>query len=234
MTRLLKGIALTAVLAGFTSAASAALLQNLIAPGATLQQGDLIFGNFTWTGPSGPAGFTVTGIGNGTPANYYGVELSGPFIQPILGASDWSFSYSVTVAPGFSSHITGIQQSAAFVGDSMSIINISEDALNAPGGVVVGSSHLGQGLFNSSVDYSDPPAELGDQLAFANPLSTVWIKKDILLAVVGPGMAQVYSIDQRYTQPVPEPATLVSGMAAFGLMLVSLCSRRGSPTRIGQ
>ena len=226
MTRVIKQFVLLITFAGLTSAASAALLLDLLQPGATLQQGDKIFGNFSWSGPTGPAGFTVTGIGDGSAGNLYGIELGGGLAQLGAGVSDWQFGYSVTVAPGSPGFISDIHQYANFDGTVGSLINISEDVLNGPSGTVVATSHLGQGVNFTMIDRNDPPAELNDILTLSTPLKTVWVKKDIMLYSSGAGDTTVASIvDQRFSQ-VPEPTTCVAGATALLLAGWSVWRKR--------
>ena len=215
MRRFFKQFMLLAALTGFTSAASAALLLDLLQPGATLQQGDKIFSNFTWTGPTGPAGFTVKGIGDGSAGNLYGIELAGPLAQVGPGLSDWRFGYSVTVAPGYQALISDVHQYANLDGTAGAYVNISEDVLNAQAGTVVATSHLGQGVNYAYIDRNDPPAELNDTLTLTTPLKTIWVKKDIMLVAQGSSDYALTSIiDQRFSQ-VPEPTTAIAGVLAL-------------------
>ena len=194
----------------------AVLLSDLLQTGATLQQGDKIFGNFTWDGTGGPgsaAVITITGIGDGTVNNLYGIEIGGSLAQNGTGISDWQLGYSVTIAPGYNNLISDIHQYANLNGTAGSVVNISEDALNAPDGIVVASSHVGEGVNYSNFDPSDPPAELNDILVLGTPLDRVWIEKDILLQATGSNdFAGVTIIDQRFSQvAVPEPTTIIAG-----------------------
>jgi hypothetical protein len=206
----------------------AVLLTDLLQPGATLQQGDKIFGNFTWVGPTGPAGFTVTGIGDGTSGDLYGIEIGGGLLQLGIGTSDWRLGYSVTIAPGYNNYISDIHQYANFNGTPGSLVNISEDVLDGPGGTLVASSHVGEGINSTFIDPTDPPAELNDILVLGTPLKTVWVKKDIFLSGFGPNEYAVTSIiDQRYSQ-VPEPTTAGCFLLGLGALV---CFQRFTKNR---
>jgi len=238
--RLLKQTALLLIVAGFTSAASAALspinLTTLV-NGGSLQVGDKIFSDFTWTGPTGPAGITVTGIGDGTAGNLYGIQIGGGLSVIGANVNDWRLGYSVTVAPGYNNLISDIHQYANVNGSAGSLANISEDVLNTPGGQVVASSHVGAGINFTYLDHTDPPAEMNDVLNLATPLQKIWINKDILLQSFGPNdWAAVSIIEQRFSQvTVPEPTTMVAGAGALGLALLGIGrARRTSVVRIGK
>jgi len=218
----MAGLALAAV------SSHAVLLSDLLQPGATLQQGDKIFGDFTWVGPTGPAGFTITGIGDGTANNLYGIEIGGGLSQVGTGTSDWQLGYSVTIAPGYNYSISDIHQYANFNGSPGSYINITEYALNAPAGTVVATSNLGEGVNYAYIDQTDPPGELNDTLVLSTPLQQVWIRKDISLQTFGPNEYAVVSIiDQRFSQ-VPEPTT--TGCFLLGLGALA-CFRRFTQNR---
>jgi len=209
MKRMLRYAAAALLVAGLTSAASAALLVDLLAPGATLQQGDKIFGNFTWGGPTGPDGFTIAGIGDGTANNLFGIAIGGPLSQIGAGSKDWQLGYSVTVAPGSGMLISDIHQYVNLSGSAGSSAVISEDVLNAQGGLVVAHSTVGK-VF-TTLDQNDPPAELFDTLVLNIPLQTVWVKKDILLdAPTANDYITTTIIEQRFSQ-VPEPGTMIAG-----------------------
>jgi hypothetical protein len=197
--------------------------------GATLQQGDKIFANFTWVGPTGPAGFTITGIGDGTANNLYGIEFSGGLSQSGIGTSDWQLHYSVTIASGYNNLISDIHQHANFNGTPLSLVNVTEDVLNAPGGIEVAKSNLGEGINYAYLDTTDPAAELNDTLVLSTPLQQVWISKDIQLIGLGPNEYAVVSIiDQRFSQ-VPEPTTMIAGallLLPFGASTLRILRKR--------
>jgi hypothetical protein len=219
MKNLYKQALLAVLVAGFTSAASATLLSSLLQPGATLQVGDKTFANFTWSGPTGPAGITITGIGTGIGSDYLGIEIGGGLAQFGAGLSDWQLGYSVAASGGHL--ISDIHQYANVVGTAGSLVSVTEDVLNAPAGAVVATSHVGVGTSFLVYDPTDPPAELNDILVLAQPLQKVWVKKDILVTAFGPtDFAAVSIIDQRFSQtPVPEPTTVVAGAGALLLAL---------------
>jgi hypothetical protein len=205
---------LVVAIAGLVLAAAsshATLLVDLLRPGATLQVGDKIFANFTWEGPISASAITITGIGDGSALDLYGIEIGGPLGQYGAGSTDLRLGYSVTVAPGAGYLISDIHQFASLAGSPGSLVDISESVLDAAGGNQVAASHVGEGINYSSFDPNDPPAELNDVLYLANPLQQVWIKKDILFVAYGPNdYAAATIIDQRFSQ-VPEPTTMIAG-----------------------
>ena len=234
--RLLKHAALVLVIAGFTSVASASISLDYLVntAGATLQIGDKIFGNFTWDGPSGPAGITVTGIGDGSAENLYGISIGGALSQVGLGSSgrgisDWRLGYSVTIAPDSGQFISDIHQYVNVNGSLGSFVNVSEDVLDAPAGLIVASSHVGLGRTFKYFDQTDPPAELNDVLILTTPLKQVWIKKDIYLQAFGPDEYVIVSnIEQRFSQ-VPEPTTMIAGallLLPFGVSTLRILRKR--------
>jgi hypothetical protein len=220
---------LVVAIAGLVLAAAtshAVLLSDLIQPGATLQQGDKIFGNFTWLGPTGPAGFTINGIGDGTVNNLYGIQIGGPLVQIGAGSSDWQLGYSVTVATGAPFLISDIHQYVNVSGSLNSVAQINEVAFDAPGGNVVANSTVGKTF--TVLDQNDPPAELTDRLVLSTPLNQVWITKDIFLSAVGPSdYIATTIIEQRFSQ-VPEPTT--AGCFLLGLGALT-CFRRFTQNR---
>jgi hypothetical protein len=207
----------------------AVLLSDLITSGGTLQVGDKIFGNFTWGGTGGPgsaSGINITGIGTGIGTDLYGIQIAGGLSQVGIGTSDWQLGYSVTVAPGYNNEISDIHQYSNFGGTPGSYVNVTEDVLDAPGGVVVASSHLGQGVNYAYLDQTDPPAELNDSLVLATPLHAVWVEKDILLQAFGPTDDVSMSIlQQRFSQVPAIPEPTIMGFFSLGLGAL-VCSWR--------
>jgi hypothetical protein len=217
--KLIKSFAVAMAGLALAAASSHAVpLTNLLVSGATLQQGDKIFGNFTWDGTGGPgsaAGINVTGIGTGIGTDLYGIQFGGGLSQVGTGISDWQLSYSVTIAPGYGNLISDIHQYANFGGTPGSYVNITEDVLDAPGGNNVATSHLGQGINYAYIDQTDPPAELNDTLVLGTPLQQVWIEKDIQLRAFSPSDDVSMSILQQRFSQVPEPTT--TGFFLLGL-----------------
>jgi hypothetical protein len=229
-TKIMKPIKSFAVaMAGLVLAAAsshAVLLTYLLQPGATIQVGDKIFGNFTWDGTGGPgsaAGINVTGIGDGTSGSLYGIQFGGGLSQVGTGTSDWQLGYSVTIAPGYDNYISDIHQYANFGGTLGSYVNITEDVLDAPGGNSVATSHLGEGINYAYIDQTDPPAELNDSLVLGTPLQQVWIEKDIQLRAFSPSDDVSMSILQQRFSQVPEPTT--AGCFLLGLGALVCCQR---------
>lgn len=230
MKKLLKHSILAIAVAAYATVASAIPLTDLL-NGAVIQQGDKIFGDFGWTGPTGPAGFDITGIGSGAANDLFGIRIQGPLFQIGVGASDWGLTYSVTVAPGDAYRISDIHQYVNVSGTPGTYANVSEDVRNGPAGAVVAHSAVGF-VFTAPDSVDDPTQpstwEFGDIMFLNVPLSKVWINKDILFT--SPGQLGVVSgtiIEQRFSQvPVPDggATVLMLGAALGGLAWVS--SRR--------
>ena len=209
MKKRLCGYALLGVLAtGLAGVASAAVsLDTLVATDGTITVGDKTFGNFSWNGPD----LQVTGVGNGTVGNLYGLSFQGGLYQLGAGSVSYQLDYTVTAGPGY--RIDDLYEQANYnaIGGS---VNISEVVLTSPGGTQVGQAVVGTGYSPSTV------ANL------SGAFKELWVQKSIVLTATGPGDFAVASIiDQRFSQTVPEPATCVAGLGGL-LLAAAVTSRR--------
>ena len=193
---------------GMASAARADTLANLMATNGVIVQGDKTFSNFTYdphgNASPGAANVTITGIGSGVGADYYGIRISGGFNDAADNVvSDWLITYDVTVTdPNY--RIT----------DAHMASNV--DANSGAGYGTITESFLPNGpqqitVFNINPGMDQPTAEN----TFGLPGYTVLhVQKDIQLSA-DTGIVTMSFIDQRFSQTsvVPLPATANMGIA---------------------
>ncbi len=197
-----------------TSQAAPVPLSSLLAPGQTLQSGDKIFSNFTYTRngdmPSA-AGVSVEPVKN--PSGDFGVRFSGGFVDRIGGdASDALITFDVSVAPGAGHLIKGaILQANPAVFAGTGLASVTETFL---------PSISDQKLV--VYDFGGGDDKLLDSITFSGAYTTLPVQKDIILHATGQtGAVTMSFVDQYFPQiQVPEPtgATLaLLGLAAAGL-----------------
>ena len=212
-------LGLTLAAAALTMAAQAVPITDLI-NGGTLTQGDKIFSDFTWSGPTGPAGISVSGIGDGSPGyeGLYGIRIDG-IVQVGPGGGVWTLTYAVETALNSGMLIHDVYQTIGTAGPGLSSYSAVENVYDSPypGASLLATSHV------AISDSQDPPGELNDTLVLAFPRHKVWITKTITLEVPQQtGNAEKHLIvKQRFSQvPVPDGGTTVMllgvVMAALG------------------
>lgn len=185
--------------------------------------------------PALPSAITVNGVGDGSNANPYSIEMIGGFYASATGYlpaySDFLIKYTVETINGLPL-INGIDQ--AYVGgvtSGLGTILINEIAYqNGYGLGPVAQSQL------QISDIADPPGEpiQGDQLVINPPLNKVYVVKDIHLIAFAPcqqgqdacNAANTTSISyiRQSIHQVPEPGFY--GMLALGLSGLVLAFRR--------
>jgi hypothetical protein len=191
-------------------AAFTGTLYDLANGGGSLTIDHKLFSDFSFT-DSGLTSFDAHNI-IVTASDVGGVEYltwSGDMSLSSAGiaSADLKLNYKVTVTPG-GNPIDWIDQS--FTGSAQhGFLAVDETAhIGAPGGLVVGSSHLEVG------DFSDPPPETvqGDNLTINPWQNVLYITKDIGFSVNSPngGFITISEVSQSFHQ-VPEPTTVIAG-----------------------
>jgi len=201
-------------------------LDTLIGPnGNSVQVGDKLFSNFTYTPtPSGStpsaAGVTVTGLGTGVGTDYLGIRFAGGFFDaPGGGGTDYLIGYRVTVLdPSMAisdAHlasnliVNGILPNPAAFGT----INETFTAVTPPTPSLAG-------VFNENFTFNNSPNLLSDSLVFSGLYKSIDVQKDIFLNAGETGNVTVglSFVDQRFSQTpvVPLPAAAWAGFSMLG------------------
>jgi hypothetical protein len=206
-------------------------LSTLIGEEGSIQIGDKIFADFSFSSNTGEvtaAGINVEAIQSGF--DYYLIFTGDMVAGYIPGvATDFVIGYTVATTSG-DPLLVGIDQwfqlsSGGTGGD----ITIAESAYASnpfvPGipPPVVAQSNVSFIFPNS--DYEDPPGEplQGDQLVINPPLAKIWIKKDFNLDPNEGGTVGTSILIQSFHQ-VPEPTTLL--LLGLGLSGLAIWKRR--------
>lgn len=215
-------------LVGFAAQAPAVPMSGLM-DGGTIEYGDKVFGDFDVSGPIDPASIDVTAVtlSNGDLA----LRFQGPFYAQDGGVADYGIYYSVSTATG-EPLIKDISQSfVPTLGGTGGTIGIGESVyvggFGGPGNPMIAHSSVSWFFGGSSNDPMDPPGEelQGDLLVF-DPVSKVYVSKDILLVSNQGGLVGATVITQGFSQ-VPEPGTmLLLGSGLVGLGSLGLRRRR--------
>jgi len=193
-------------------------LADLMANNGSLTYGDKTFSDFDIASVSGLTSFSAANIQvtASEAGGIYYLTWSGniSLFSSSAGTADIALTYSVTASAG---SIYMIDQSYTGGG----IVNIAETVSTSPGGVpVVGSSNLNE------YDLSDPPAESNDNLNIVPPETTLYVRKDIVLASDS-SLASVSFVTQSFHQ-VPEPTTMIAGallLLPFGASTLRILRR---------
>jgi hypothetical protein len=210
MKRIAKYAILALLLAASQPAAKAVLLTDLLQSGATLQQGDKIFGNFGWAGST--AGVEIFGI---TDAGLYGIRIDGIQLTG-PGTASFGLTYSVQTAPGSGMLISDIHQKVGLGGFGAASTLVTENAYDS---LLPGSTLLATSTVGGWHDDVDPPGELTDILELAVPRQFLWITKQITLTVDS-GASRRLAIKQTFSQTaVPDGGTtlMLLGVALSGI-----------------
>jgi hypothetical protein len=210
-------IAAALLVVPWTGTASAAIvpLSDLLG-GGTIQSGDKIFSDFTYTP-----------IGDMPPANVvnvetiqdasgdYGIRIQGGFIDHVGGgASDAVITFNVSVPVNVNLGITGVTMSA------------NPAVFNGPGMASVTETFLPLVTDDKLVvyDFGGGDDKLLDQITFGQVYQTLPVQKDIILHATGnTGAVTMSFLDQTFSQ-IPEPSSLV--LALGGLLGLTSLRRR--------
>lgn len=208
------GIALAA--AALTVASHAVPITTLLTgTGGTLTEGDKIFSDFTWSGPTGPQGIEILGINEG---GLYGIRIQGMSITD-PGTYTWNLTYAVETALGSGMLISDVHQRYATGNGGNMASKVDEYVYANPSHtLLLAESHI------AGYDQIDPPGELTDTLNLLYPRQKVWITKTITATLpdqtttTGP---KTLIVKQQFSQvPVPDGGTTVMllgfVMAALG------------------
>jgi len=206
-----------ALIAGGAISARATTLADMLVPGATLQVGDKLFSDFTYSSNSvgwlgaDPNNIGVLGLFMGGDPSLPGIQFSGPLTIGGLAPqnADGTVTYTVTVLDP-NCHIFEIINRIAgagiiFSGSGLAVGSVSETAtdVNNPNNSV------------SSVTYV---SNLGSHVVDVQPIvsTKLSIAKNIALNIIGDpgiqtvGLVDLSSVEQYFHQvcQVPEPGTL--------------------------
>lgn len=206
-----------ALIASGAVSARALTLADLLVPGATLQVGDKLFGDFTyasnsvgWLGAN-PANIGVMGLFLGGDPEQPGIQFSGPLTIGGLAPqnADGTVTYTVTVTNP-NAHIFEIVNRIAGAG-----------VIIQGAGLAVGSvAETATDVFNpmNSVNSVTYVSNRGSHVVDVQPIiaTKLSISKNIALNIIGNpgtvtyGLVDLSSVEQYFheTTQVPEPGTL--------------------------
>ena len=231
----MKGLTKTMMVFGFVSAIGATplfadpiyTLGDLVNSGGTIAIGDKVFSGFGYQSSGltafDPSAITVTASESGG-VDYLTWSGNIALVSGGAASADLVLNYIVTANPGA---ISMIDQRYIGVAQNGSLL-ITETATSA--GAPTASSQLSAGFVNDPSDpnnYPSGPFDVGegDLLSVAPAQATLYVIKDISLAVLaGGGSITVTQVEQSFHQ-VPEPGTILLGSLGGGLLLF-LRSRR--------
>jgi hypothetical protein len=200
---------------------NAAILSDLLVPGATFTVGPLTFGDFTWSTSQGtdPSQVTINPYNSGTT---YGICIQGPLSVGFLFPQivDIGLTYTVTAAAPI---IGGLHNEVNLGGFGASAVIISENVKSGSLGPLVGYSTIGAAN-GAYTDLIDPPGELAPPQTLADvinwtPVSKVWVNKDILMAAGANSMVAATIIYQGFSVPEPSTYAMLAGLGLVGFAL---------------
>jgi hypothetical protein len=188
--------------------------------GGTLQIGDKLFSNFTYSHTGDMPDATGVNVITGTDSlGNFGLRFQGGFHDNAGGnSSDALIGYKVTVTdPSFvitDAHLTSNQS----VQGPLASLTISENFAGT-------TNQLFTGTFNNADGNPVGTPKFTDVTFFDVGHSSLTVTKDILAQAGSDGIATLSQVDQTFSQNhIPEPSSVV--LLACGSVILGLVARR--------
>jgi len=208
---MLGATALALMLLARTTRAESFTLNDLIARGGSIVQGDKLFGNFSYTATGDMPTAQLVNVTGVTVDGNFGIEFQGAF-QDVAGggASDALIHYTVTVL-----------DPTMVITDAHLISNVVGFGAPFTGFGTVSETFLPKtSAFLTNFNIDNTVFKLSDSYVWGLPgYTSLNVQKDIALTATS-GIIGLSFVDQTFsqTQVVPVPAAIWGGVSLLGLM----------------